>query len=263
MLVQETAVEKICASLQQDPFVKAVFLKGSMGRNEHDEHSDVDLYCLVDKEDEEQFLLKRIEHLEAYRSIIFQDDIFIIAPQIIAVYDDLLHIDLFTVTLENFTEKDYFKVLYDPHHLLDNFSETQGLELSEAEYRDAVIDVAWFLFQYKKAAARGNDIWATRMLTNVMEHLARVLLHRYAPNRAQLGLKTISHSLPAAVLTVVEEISKDITPRGHRIAAFRICRLALDESDWIKENLKDGTQAELLLEKMIAFQLDLNKRKSR
>lgn len=87
MLSQELAVEKICTSLKRDQDVLAIFLKGSMGRNEHDEHSDIDLYCLVNKEKEEQFLAKRLEHLKAYSNIIFHEDIFIIAPQIIAVFD--------------------------------------------------------------------------------------------------------------------------------------------------------------------------------
>src|SRR6185437_816514 len=135
MYPQELAVEKISSSLKKDPLVQAVFLKGSMGRNEHDEFSDIDLYCLVNKEDENQFLSNRLEHLQAYRPIIFQDDIFIIAPQMIAVFDDLLHIDLFTVTMDSFQEKDYFKVIDDPNHLLDKFIDSQSLTLSENEYR--------------------------------------------------------------------------------------------------------------------------------
>ncbi|WP_239457229.1 hypothetical protein [Planococcus versutus] len=68
MSQQELAVGKICASLKKDNLVKAIFLKGSMGRDEH-------------------------------------DDIHIIAPQIIVVFDNLLHLDLFTVMEQNFTEK--------------------------------------------------------------------------------------------------------------------------------------------------------------
>ncbi len=86
----------------------------------------------------------------------FYDDIFIIAPQIIAIYDDWLHIDLFTVTEKTFQEKDYFTVLYDPEGVMKTFEKTQNLTLSEEEYKDHVLDVAWFLFQYKKAAERGN-----------------------------------------------------------------------------------------------------------
>lgn len=237
MLIQEIAVQEITSSLITSPYVRAVFLKGSMGRNEHDEHSDIDLYCLVYQEQEELFLKERLSHLVAYRPILFQDDIFIIAPQLIAVFDNLLHIDLFTVTVESFTTKDFFKVLYDPENLLDQFVKTQNLELSKEEYTEHVIDVAWFLFQYRKASARENNVWAVKMLSHVIEHLARVLLYRYAPHRAQLGLKTISQSLPKAVFLEIESISNFMTPENHAQAAFQIRQLVAKEASWIDEHV--------------------------
>lgn len=260
MLLQELAVEKITESLKKDPMVKAVFLKGSMGRNEHDAHSDIDLYCLVEKENEEAFLVNRKTHLEAYRPIIFEDDIFIIAPQLIAVFDDLLHLDLFTVTVESYTKKDYFKVLYDPEALMNAFTESQTLELNREEFNDAVIDVAWFLFQYKKAAARGNSIWAAKMLTNSMEHLAKVLLYKYAPERAQLGLKTLETSLPEEILKQLELILESITPRRHREAVIRMSEMLSGEMDWIVQRLTDGEQIENLLRKMVEWHLEVETR---
>lgn len=255
MLSQEIAVEKVCQSLKRDEYVQAIFLKGSMGRNEYDKYSDVDLYCMVDKKDEKHFLPKRLEHIQAYRSVIFQDDIYIIAPQIIAIYDDLLHIDLFTVTKETFSEKDYFKVLYDPNQMLDEFVETQNLTLSEEELKDDIIDVAWFLFQYKKSTARGNDIWSVKMLTNVMQHLARVLLHRYNPERAQLGLKTIEKSLPEAIVNKLNDIFEQITPNNHQKAAYMLSNLLSGEAAWIFAQLVAGDQAIELLNKMIEFHI--------
>ncbi|MGH2316249.1 nucleotidyltransferase domain-containing protein [Planococcus sp. SE5232] len=254
MLIQEVAVEKITASLTKSPYVRAVFLKGSMGRDEHDEHSDIDLYCLVDKEQEKSFLAERLTHLQAYRPVLFQDDIFIIAPQLIAVFDDLLHIDLFTVTVESFTSKDFFRVVYDPENLLEQFTESQSLELNGAEYTDHVIDVAWFLFQYRKAAARGNGVWAVKMLWHVVEHLAKVLLYRYAPERAQLGLKTVSRSLPAAVFSEIEGISSLMTPADHVRAASRIKELLQREYSWIDEHVSRDNKMMPLLKKMIEIQ---------
>lgn len=255
MLSQEIAVEKVCQSLKRDEYVQAIFLKGSMGRNEYDQYSDVDLYCMVDKKNKKHFLPKRLEHIQAYRSVIFQDDIYIIAPQIIAIYDDLLHIDLFTVTKETFSEKDYFKVLYDPNQMLDEFVETQNLTLSEEELKDDIIDVAWFLFQYKKSTARGNDIWSVKMLTNVMQHLARVLLHRYNPERAQLGLKTIEKSLPEAIVNKLNDIFEQITPNNHQKAAYMLSNLLSGEAAWIFAQLVAGDQAIELLNKMIEFHI--------
>lgn len=254
LLQQELAVEKICTSLKKDNLVKAIFLKGSMGRDEHDEYSDIDLYCLVEKENEELFLNKRLEHIKAYREIIFYDDIYIIAPQIIVVFDNLLHLDLFTVTEQNFTEKDYFKVLHDPNNLLEQFNESQSLEVSESEFSDSATDIAWFLFQYKKAIERGNDIWAVRMLTNVMEHLARVLLYKYCPERAQLGLKTLNQSLPNHILNEVEAIFEQITPRNHAIASSKIRQLLAKEYEWILSQVSDRSLVETLLKEMVKFQ---------
>lgn len=251
MLPQEKAVQQICDSLKQDPRVQAVFLKGSMGREEHDEHSDIDLYCLVKKEALESFLADRLQHLLAYRDVIFTDDIYIVAPQLIAVYEDFLHIDLFTVTAETFTGKDYFKVLYDPGNILAGFMETQGLELAAEEYRDHVNDVAWFLFQYKKAAARGNAIWAAKMLLNSTEHLAKVLLHRYAPERAQLGLKALRSALPQMQYEQMLGIFNKLTPACHPEAARLISELVSQELEWMMGQLENGSQIERLMKEMI------------
>ncbi|MCM3636285.1 nucleotidyltransferase domain-containing protein [Sporosarcina luteola] len=251
MLPQELAVEKISESLKSDPRVQAIFLKGSMGRGEHDAHSDVDLYCLVNEEDKKDFLASRVKHLQAYRDIILMDDIFIVAPQIIAVFDDLLHIDLFTVTKETFVGGDHFKVLYDPYHLLDELMETPGLVLSEEEYRDDVMDVGWFLFQYSKSAARGNDIWSVRMLTNVVHHLGRVLLYRYAPERAKLGLKTIEQSLPRSVVSELTEILEFITPGKHAQAVVLMSRLLDREYEWIRLQWSEESQQMRFLRRMI------------
>ncbi|MCP3029005.1 nucleotidyltransferase domain-containing protein [Halobacillus sp. A5] len=188
---QEKAVKKLVDSLKEDYSVRSIFLKGSMGRNEHDQHSDIDLYCLIDEEEVEPFLSRRLSHLKAYKEIVFYDDIFIIAPQVIAIYEDWLHVDLFTVTEKTFQNNDYFTVLYDPNNLMNSYKSNQKLTLSEDEFKDHVTDVAWFLFQYKKAMERGNPTWAPEMLRHVMRSLSSIILYRYAKDRSQLGLKTI------------------------------------------------------------------------
>ncbi|QTD40492.1 nucleotidyltransferase domain-containing protein [Sporosarcina sp. Te-1] len=251
MKQQEIAVQAICESLKKDPHVEAVFLKGSMGRGEHDEHSDIDMYCMVKQGEEAGFLDRRLDHLRVYQEVIFTDDIYIVAPQLIAVFDNLLHIDLFTVTRESFPGHDHFTVLYDPHAIMKEFVDTQGLALTKEEYRDDVMDIAWFLFQYRKSAARGNDIWSVRMLTNVVHHLARALLHRYAPERAQLGLKTVSESLPEESTRDILLIHEKITPSRHEEAAHLISGLLDREYEWIQEQLKEETQTLDFLQRMI------------
>ncbi|MYL54108.1 nucleotidyltransferase domain-containing protein [Pontibacillus yanchengensis] len=248
---QETAVRKIVESLKEEPCVKSIFLKGSMGRKEEDEHSDVDLYCMVDEEEKEAFLSRRLNHLKAYKDIIFYDDIFIVAPQIIAIYEDWLHIDLFTVTEATFQNKDYFSVLYDPEDIMRKYEATEKLTLSEEMFKDHVIDVAWFLFQFKKASERGNHIWASEMLQYAMKNLSNVMLYHYAKDRSQLGLKAIHHHLPFEKYTVIQEIYEHVTPSLHEKAAEKIISLLQEEFNWIASHFEKDNQTTPFLELMI------------
>jgi predicted nucleotidyltransferase len=251
-MVIHDALEVLSKSLKQDERVKAIFVKGSIGREEQDEHSDLDLYCLVEEKDLDGFLKSRKTHLESYGKLLFHDDIFIVAPQILAVYDNMLHVDLFTVTAETFIEKDFFKVIYDPKNLLAKFKTTQNLRLAADEFQDAVDDIAWFLFQYKKSAARGNDLWSVNMLHHVMSHLARVLLHRYKPERAQLGLKTVEASLPEKLIRELTEIQENITPQKHQSAAVLLGDLLNREGEWILREVADPEKISPLWKRVLA-----------
>lgn len=202
-MILEEAIQTITNSLKKDDKVQSVFLKGSIARDEHDEYSDIDIYCLTEEADVESFNKSRLKHLESYGNLLFHDDIYIIAPQILAVYENLLHVDLFTVTEKTYDAKDYIKVLYDPEGKMEKYMKNQNLTLADSEFQDDVDDVAWFLFQYINSSKRGNDIWAVHMLQHVMNHLSRILLHRYRPERAQLGTKTIETSLNKEIVNVL------------------------------------------------------------
>ncbi|WP_413376311.1 nucleotidyltransferase domain-containing protein [Alkalihalobacillus sp. 1P02AB] len=252
---QLDAVEAISKSLKKDSAVKAIFVKGSIGRGEFDEQSDVDLYCLVEDTEVEEFLTRRMQHLGKYREILFYEDLFIIAPQVIVVYDNLLHVDLFTVTETTFKKKDYFKVIYDPDNRLKPFKEDQNLLLSEDEFDTHTYDLAWFLFQYSKARKRGNDFWAIEMLNFAMPNLAKILLHRYEPNRAQLGIKTLQRSLPIEVSEKLEDILNNMTPTNHQKGVALLVRLLKMELSWIEANLLKESQSRRFIRFMIE-QLD-------
>lgn len=215
----EEAVKKLVASLKQDQLVQAIFLKGSMGREEHDEYSDIDLYCLVDKEDIEKFLPRRLDHVRVYKELLFHDDIYIIAPQVLAVYEDLVHLDLFTVTKETYIAKDLIKVLYDPDGRLDALICQHNLSLEKEELQDAWDDTVWFFYQYYYSDKRCNDLWSIQMLNYSLVHFSKLLLHIYCPERAQLGMKTLERSLPAKPLKKLKHIYQYLNVEEHDQAA--------------------------------------------
>ncbi|WP_226584840.1 nucleotidyltransferase domain-containing protein [Halobacillus litoralis] len=248
---QNEAVETITNSLKNDRFVKAVFLKGSMGRGEEDEHSDVDLYVLVEEQDKQEFLQNRQRHLESYQSLIFYDDIYIIAPQIIAVFENLLHVDLFTVTEEALIHKDYMKVLYDPDHLMEKHKEFQNLSLSQDDFLYAVDDVAFFFLQYKKAADRGNDLWAVKVANDIGVNLAKVLLQIHCPERAQLGLKTVDRSLPEEVAASLKEAYAYLTIYEHKKGIRVMAELVQFHLNWLEDEWGDNDYTIPFLKRML------------
>jgi len=245
------AIEQLVARLKQDPAVEAIFLKGSFGRGEEDVYSDIDLYCLVSEERMAKFLTRRLTHLSVYRPIIWKDDIFIVAPQLIVVYDDLLHVDLFTVTRESLNHSDTIRVLYDPKRQLDPYVETSSLALGTQEAADEAIDSVWFLFQYQKAAGRGNGLWAVEMLRSALNKFAKVLLHRYVPDRAQLGLKTIPSFLPKTPRMRLEAIYAVLVPDTHTEAALLYREFLLAERSHLQQMLIDHPETLQLLDRLL------------
>lgn len=245
------AIEQLVARLKQDPAVEAIFLKGSFGRGEEDVYSDIDLYCLVSEERITKFLTRRLTHLSVYRPIIWKDDIFIVAPQLIVVYDDLLHVDLFTVTRESLNHSDTIRVLYDPKGQLEAYVETSSLALGTQEAADEAIDSVWFLFQYQKAAGRGNGLWAVEMLRSALIKFAKVLLHRYVPDRAQLGLKTVPGYLPKTPRIRLEDIYGVLVPDTHTDAARLYREFLLAERSHLQQMLIDHPETLQLLDRLL------------
>ncbi|WP_254434185.1 hypothetical protein [Halobacillus sp. Marseille-Q1614] len=124
---------------------------------------------------------------------------------------------------------------------MGKFIPAQNLELSNEEFIDAVDDAAFFLLQYKKASGRGNDLWSVKMLQNSVENLAKILLHRYFPERAQLGLKTANRSLPDELVAEIIFIQNHATSASHTKAVKKIACLLDEEYAWIELHLKDQT----------------------
>lgn len=222
---QQNAIATLTDSLISDVDVQAIFLKGSFGRGEADEHSDVDLYVMVATDSLNEFLPRRRAHLATYRPILLEDEINIVAPQLIVVYDDFLHLDFFTVTADTLNHQDMITVLYDPERRLQHHS--SSLTLSGANLSGHVFDAIWFFFQYTKARDRGNDIWAVEMLRQGMTHFAYALAAHYEPERAALGLKDVAARQQIELRTFYEAL----TPTHHPIAAhWYITRLEAERS---------------------------------
>ncbi|MGE7908412.1 hypothetical protein [Lysinibacillus xylanilyticus] len=162
----------------------------------------------------------------------------------------MIHIDLFTVTPSEIINKDTMKILFDPNGILIAKQKNTTLSLTPLEFQDAVDDTVWFLYQYYWSAQRGNEIWSVHLLRNSLDHFAKVLLHKYCPERALLGLKTLSNSLPTDPLHEIVDIMNCMSLVTHEMAVKKLVTFFENESLWIFENVPNKEEIKPLWEKI-------------
>lgn len=214
---QLNAIHTLSQALIKDKAIRALFLKGSLARGDGDEYSDVDLYCLVHDHAVESFLERRTDYLLKYGELLFWTEVDHVGPQIVAVFSNGLHIDLYTVTAGTLQQTDAIKILYDPEGLLSNF---QGsfFELNKMELVKRFESLSFLLLEFEAAYKRKNMIWASRLASHISSEVVLLVRHVYDPKRAQLGFKKINNHLPQNVYqslsAALDEISPTKLPNG-------------------------------------------------
>lgn len=191
---QIEAVDIICTAIKNDDAVRAIFLKGSIARNDLDDYSDVDFYCIVKEDKLEDFLMRRLEYLRQYRPIIYWSEANFVGPQIVAVFDNGLHFDLYTVTPDILQKTDEIMVLYDPDRLLADYK-SKPLTISEDDVVDIFDGFTFTLLEFEAAYCRNDLIWASRLASHLSGDLSIILRYIFDINNAKLGFKRLYKSL--------------------------------------------------------------------
>lgn len=191
---QLEAIEKVSEVVKNDCAVRAIFLKGSIARNDLDEYSDVDFYCLVEDGRIEEFLKKRVDYLEQYKPLIYWSETNFVGPQIVAVYDNGLHFDLYTVTLETLQRTDEIKVLYDPCSLLVEY-ESVPLTISEDDFIENFHEFTFALLEFEAAYCRNDLLWASRLASHLSGDVSIILRYIYDKDNSKLGFKRLYKKL--------------------------------------------------------------------
>lgn len=222
---QEEAIKKVYSEIIKDKLVRAVFLKGSIARGECDEYSDVDFYCMVDKEREEDFLSKRIVYLESYKPLIYYSEENFVGPQIVAVFEDGLHFDLYTVTKENLHYTDQVKVIYDPEALLKNYKNEKFL-LSNEEIVKYFDEITFMLLEFEAAYMRNDLIWASRLGSHISGYLSIILRYLYDKDNAKLGLKRLHQKMDNGTYEKYKEAMDLIGPSYLPQGVILLCEIA-------------------------------------
>lgn len=233
---QEEAVKKVYAKIMKDKLVRAVFLKGSIARGECDEYSDIDFYCMVEEDKKVEFLSKRIEYLEAYKPIIYCTNENFVGPQIVAVFEDGLHFDLYTVTRESLHYTDEVKVLYDPEGLLKNYKNEKFL-LSDEEIAKYFDEATFMLLEFEAAYMRNDLVWASRLGSHISGYLSVILRYVYDKDNAQLGLKRLYKKMDDSMYEKYKNAMDLIGPSYLPDGVILLCEIAEEILEKLPEEI--------------------------
>ena len=208
---QLDAIKTISGALKTDPAVRAIFVKGSIARGVMDEYSDVDFYCLVHSGEMKDFLERRMGYLKLYRPVIYHSMADFVGPQVVAVYDDGLHFDFYTVTLETLKRTDAIKVIFDPENVMADYEQVP-LNRSSDAIAEEFNAFSFCLLEFETAFSRGDRLWASRLSSHLSGHMAMIMRYISDPENAQLGYKRLHQKQDAALSTQLAEALNYATP---------------------------------------------------
>lgn len=192
-------MQSILGSARELNEVAAVFLKGSMAKGEEDEYSDVDIYCVVADQDLASFLGKRLSILQSYGEILYHSEADFVGPQVVVVYANGLHVDLYTVTPESIPKSGTSRPLYDPQGLLAlQASREQDHSLTWGDICRHFGEFSFSLLEFHAAWCRRDLLWSMRLASHLAGDLGVVLRTFYDPANGRLGTKRLERHMPQA-----------------------------------------------------------------
>ncbi|MEB7408194.1 nucleotidyltransferase domain-containing protein [Mammaliicoccus sciuri] len=231
----EIALEKIVPALKKVNGVLSIFLKGSIARGKNDAYSDLDIYVMLECDVQvEEVYDSIVDALEQYQTLLFKELVEIICPQIVGIFEDMLHIDCYIVHEHDYPQTDDIKVMYDPNGKLKEYDK-KDLSITEEVFIDSALDSCWFIFQYDHIVGRGQYLWTTQMIDNALNHAIKVLLYKYYPEKAVLGKKA-AHHLPADIYSKLNHINDCNNSIKHREAVAQYMNFY---QDYIKDMVEE------------------------
>lgn len=236
----DEAVARIAGAAVADGLCEAVLLKGSIGRGDADEFSDIDLYLVVSPQNRDAVLARREKYLSAYGDVVFVEDVDFGLPQKVAILSDALHVDLYVAEPKQVGSLDPVVAVYDPASLFADVAFTRA-DVTDEELCRHFSSVIYCLVEASSAYGRRNDAWVTKIMSDAVGELSVLVRSLYDRRYAFLGLKKINEVIPAEDYQLLEAIYVSLGSGDFLGAAQAI----LNVLDAFLANAGDGLAAKL------------------
>ena len=209
-------------------------------RGDADEFSDIDLYLVVSPQNRDVVLARREKYLAACGDIVFVEDVDFGLPQKVAIFPDALHVDLYVAEPRQVGSLDPVVAIYDPAGLFESVAPTRP-DVTDEELCRHFSSVLYCLVEASSAYGRGNDAWASKIMSDAVGELSVLVRSLYDRRHAFLGLKKINEVIPAEDYRLLEDIYASLGRRDFPEAAQAI----LNVLDAFLANADGGLAAKL------------------
>lgn len=218
------SIQKISKQIIDDGLCEAIIIKGSIGRGDDDEFSDVDMYAIVEDENMDNFLNKRIDYLKTYLQIVYCEKVNFVSPQLIVIFENGLHFDLYTTTEKVLSKTDKIKVIYDPKHKFTDYDYIPN-KISNQKLADIFKDVLYYFVEADSAYCRKNYPWTAYIMNIAIKESAILIRTLFDKDLAYLGLKKINEIIPEEQFTWIKEASENLNANGFRLSNETIIKI--------------------------------------
>lgn len=188
---QTEAIDAIAGAAMADGLVEAALLKGSFGRGDEDAFSDVDLYLVASPAARETVLARRRAYLAAFDEPVFLEEVSFGLPQLVAIFDDATHVDLYVALREEIGHEDPIRVWSDPSGLFEGFA-WERAAVSDETLARLFSSALYCIVEADSAYRRDNYAWAAKILCDAAGSAAVLLRWPDDPTHAFLGLKKLN-----------------------------------------------------------------------
>lgn len=233
------AIEKVSNAIISDGICEAILVKGSIGRGDDDEFSDVDMYVVVSQSNYQTFLDKRIQYLENYKPLLYKGYVNFVGEQIVAIFDDGLHFDLYTVTEDTFPFTDKAKIIYDPENKFADYQPEFRI-MTKDELAKCFNEALYCFIEADGAFCRGNFPWAAYIMQDAIAQSVILLRFLYDKEHAYLGLKKINEIVPKEQFTWILSASANLNKEGFCLANDYIIKIL----DYVVVNINDDVKGQ-------------------
>ena len=201
----DEAIARIAGAAVADGLCEAVLLKGSIARGDADEFSDIDLYLVVSPQNRDAVLERRERYLAAYGNVVFIEDVDFGLPQKVAIFSNALHVDLYVAEPQQVGSLDPVVAACDPAGLFKDATPMRA-DVTDEELCRHFSSVLYCLVEASSAYARGNNVWAAKIMSDAVGELSVLVRSLYDRRYAFLGLKKINEVIPAEDYQLLEGV---------------------------------------------------------